>query len=131
LLASAKDSSQRIEWADARRRRSARVVLAACSMDVARAQRELHWLSARREWRALSAVRGSRVFLMDGARHFSTPGPRLAEGGRCSRRSSRIRSVRERRAARRDACRMRCQGTIDRRRPARLRCSALAAADDQ
>lgn len=52
------------------------VILAPCSMSVRRAERELRFLAERPEWRAL----GARAALMDGARHFSAPGPRLAEG---------------------------------------------------
>lgn len=56
------------------------IVLAACSMDVGRATRELDSLRSRPEWRALRAVAAERVFLMDGERHFSAPGPHLARG---------------------------------------------------
>jgi len=80
LLASAKDPSKRIEWSDVRAADPDVIVLAACSMSVARAEREVAALAANPIWPELRAVRASRVFLMDGERHFSTPGPGLAHG---------------------------------------------------
>ena len=80
LLASAKEPSRRIEWSDVRASDPDVIVLAACSMSVARAEREFATLAAHPAWAELRAVRESRVFLMDGERHFSTPGPGLARG---------------------------------------------------
>ena len=45
------------------------------------AGREVSALLAHDEWRQLPAVEKQRVFLMDGERHFSTPGPGVARGG--------------------------------------------------
>ena len=36
-------------------------------------------LTARPEWRRLSAVREGRVFVTDGNQYFNRPGPRLVE----------------------------------------------------
>lgn len=80
LVASAKEPSKRIEWKDVVAADPDVIVLAACSMSVARAEREVAALAAHPAWASLRAVRGSRVFLMDGERHFSTPGPGLARG---------------------------------------------------
>jgi len=80
LAASAKDPSKRIEWSAVRAAEPDVIVLAACSMSVARAEREVAALAANPVWSELRAVRASRVFLMDGERHFSTPGPGLARG---------------------------------------------------
>jgi iron complex transport system substrate-binding protein len=80
VLAGAKDSSRRVEWSELAAADPDVIVLAACSMDVERASRELGALRSRDEWRGLGAVKSSRVFLLDGERHTSTPGPRLAEG---------------------------------------------------
>jgi len=80
LLASAQDPSKRIEWSDVRAADPDVIVLAACSMSVARAEREVAALAANPTWSELRAVRAARVFLMDGERHFSTPGPGLARG---------------------------------------------------
>lgn len=79
VLASPSDSSRCIEWSELAASKPDVIVLAACSMSVERAARELHFLTERADWRALPAVAAARVFLLDGE-HFSTPGPRLAEG---------------------------------------------------
>lgn len=76
----ARDSSRRIEWSDLVASDPDVIVLAACSMSVERAGRELHFLTERAEWRELEAVAAGRVFLLDGERFVSTPGPGLAEG---------------------------------------------------
>ena len=80
LLAGVKDPSRRIAWKDLATADPDVIVLAACSMSVARTERELGALLARDEWTALRAVRNANVFVMNGERHFSTPGPGLAEG---------------------------------------------------
>jgi iron complex transport system substrate-binding protein len=80
LLAGAKDPSRRVEWKDVVAADPDVIVLAACSMSVARAQRELGALASQAAWKELRAVRAGSVFVMDGERHFSTPGPGLATG---------------------------------------------------
>lgn len=73
--------SRRIDWAELVAADPDVVVLAACSMSIPRAERELPALLQNTEWRTLRAVREGRVFLMDGEHHFSTPGPGVASGG--------------------------------------------------
>jgi iron complex transport system substrate-binding protein len=80
VLAGPKDPSRRASWEELAAADPDAIVLAACSMSVERAMRELAALEAHEGWRALRAVREASVFLMDGEAHFSTPGPRLAEG---------------------------------------------------
>ncbi|MBM3990909.1 MAG: hypothetical protein FJ298_07860 [Planctomycetes bacterium] len=80
LVAGAADPSKRVEWSAVRAADPDVIVLAACSMSVARAEREIAAFAANPLWAELRAVRASRVFLMDGERHFSTPGPDLARG---------------------------------------------------
>ncbi|MBK7874759.1 MAG: ABC transporter substrate-binding protein [Planctomycetes bacterium] len=80
VLARADEASKRVEWADLVAADPDVIVLAACSMSVARAERELGALVARPEWNGLRAVRAGRVVLMDGERWFSTPGPDVARG---------------------------------------------------
>lgn len=80
LLASPKDPSRRIEWNDLAKADPDVLVLAACSMDIPRARRELAALTNHPVWANLRAVKSRRVFLLDGERHFSTPGPGLAHG---------------------------------------------------
>jgi iron complex transport system substrate-binding protein len=55
------------------------IVVMPCGWDPARAEPEMHWLTARPEWAELRAVRASRVHLVDGNQYFNRPGPRLVE----------------------------------------------------
>ncbi len=80
VLVGPEDSSRRADWDELARADPDAIVLAACSMSVARAERELHYLTENPAWQSLRAVRSGHVYLMDGQAHFSTPGPRLAEG---------------------------------------------------
>lgn len=80
VLARADETSKRITWEELVAADPDVVVLAACSMSIARTERELGALFDRPEWAGLRAVRAERVFLIDGERHASTPGPGLAEG---------------------------------------------------
>jgi iron complex transport system substrate-binding protein len=80
LLAGPKDPSRRVEWAELAAADPDVIVLAACSMDIPRARRELGALTNHPAWTGLRAVKSRRVFLLDGERHFSTPGPGLAQG---------------------------------------------------
>ncbi len=80
LLVGAKESSRRVEWSEFVSADPDVIVLAACSMSIERTERELPALHARAEWAALRAVKSARVLVMDGEKHFSTPGPGLADG---------------------------------------------------
>jgi len=73
--------SRRLSWAELVAADPDVIVLAACSMSIARAERELPALLRDPAWPTLRAVQAGRVFLMDGERHFSTPGPGVARGG--------------------------------------------------
>ncbi len=55
------------------------IVILPCGFDLARTRAELSPLLERPGWPELRAVRGRRVFLADGNRHFNRPGPRIAE----------------------------------------------------
>ncbi|MBL9078426.1 MAG: ABC transporter substrate-binding protein [Planctomycetes bacterium] len=72
--------SRRLDWAELTAAAPDVVVLAGCSMSIERAERELPALVGSDAWRQLPAVQKQRVFLMDGERHFSTPGPGVAAG---------------------------------------------------
>ncbi len=85
LLVGAKESSKRVEWSELVAADPDVIVLAACSMSVERTQRELPALHARSEWAALRAVKAGHVLVMDGEKHFSTPGPGLADGAEALR----------------------------------------------
>ena len=55
------------------------VVVAACGFGLERTRSEMHPLTDRPEWRALTAVTEGQVFLTDGHHFFNRPGPRLVE----------------------------------------------------
>jgi iron complex transport system substrate-binding protein len=80
LLVTAAEPSRRVDWSDLERADPDFIVLAACSMDIERATRELPALVGHAGWRSLRAVRENRVYLLDGEHHFSSPGPGLARG---------------------------------------------------
>ena len=80
VLVGKAEPSRRVSWAELAAAAPDVVVLAGCSMSIERAGREVSALLAHDEWRQLPAVEKQRVFLMDGERHFSTPGPGVAAG---------------------------------------------------
>jgi len=55
------------------------ILVMPCGFDLDRATREMYWLTDRREWHGLRAVRNRRVFVADGNQYFNRPGPRLVE----------------------------------------------------
>jgi len=55
------------------------LLLLPCGFDIARTRQELPALARKPEWAGLKAVRGGRVFLLDGNQFFNRPGPRLVE----------------------------------------------------
>lgn len=55
------------------------IIIAPCGFDLARTEEDHRALREQPWWRALPAVRGGRVALVDGAQMFSRPGPRLVD----------------------------------------------------
>ena len=55
------------------------LIIAPCGFDLARTEQEVHWMTDRKGWSDLRAVRESRVYLGDGNRYFNRPGPRVVE----------------------------------------------------
>ncbi|OYW20210.1 MAG: hypothetical protein B7Z55_07630 [Planctomycetales bacterium 12-60-4] len=55
------------------------IAILPCGFDIPRSESEMHWLTSRPEWSALSAVRNGRVYVTDGNQYFNRPGPRLVE----------------------------------------------------
>jgi iron complex transport system substrate-binding protein len=55
------------------------IVILPCGFDIARSLKELHLLTERPGWAALSAVRAGRVYVADGNQYFNRPGPRVVE----------------------------------------------------
>ncbi|MCR4317173.1 MAG: hypothetical protein NUW37_12605 [Planctomycetes bacterium] len=74
------ESSREATWEELRAAEVDAIVLAPCSMDVSRTERELPLLEKQRGWRELPAVKAGRVALLAGDAYFSAPGPRLADG---------------------------------------------------
>ena len=68
-----------IEWEELREADPDVIVIAPCGFDIERIRQELHLLTERPGWAALTAVRTGRVFIADGNQYFNRPGPRLAE----------------------------------------------------
>ncbi|MCM0606480.1 MAG: cobalamin-binding protein [Xanthomonadaceae bacterium] len=50
-----------------------------CGWGIERARSEMHYLTSRKEWSTLRAVRSGRVYLCDGNQYFNRPGPRVVE----------------------------------------------------
>ncbi|HEX4750384.1 MAG TPA: cobalamin-binding protein [Bryobacteraceae bacterium] len=55
------------------------IVVLPCGFDLARTLSEMYWLTNRKEWSQLRAVKGGNVFLCDGNQFMNRPGPRLME----------------------------------------------------
>lgn len=55
------------------------IIIAPCGFDLARTREDAALLNAREDWRALRAVRESRVSLIDGNQYVNRPGPRVVE----------------------------------------------------
>jgi iron complex transport system substrate-binding protein len=66
-------------WEDLKAADADLLLIAPCGFDLARTQQEMHWLTSRRDWNELRAVREGRVYLADGNQYFNRPGPRVAE----------------------------------------------------
>jgi len=50
-----------------------------CGFGFAEIERDLHFVTARPEWKRLRAVRSGDVFVIDGNQYLNRPGPRLVE----------------------------------------------------
>jgi iron complex transport system substrate-binding protein len=55
------------------------IVVLPCGFDLQRTRSEMHWLTGRAGFPALTAVRSGNVFLCDGNQFMNRPGPRLVE----------------------------------------------------
>lgn len=66
-------------WKDLRERDPDVILVIPCGFDLERTRKEMGPLTRRRGWKALKAVKTSRVYLADGNAYFNRPGPRLAE----------------------------------------------------
>jgi iron complex transport system substrate-binding protein len=68
-----------LTWEDLCRRDPGVIVALPCGWDIDRTRPEMLVLTGKAEWPGLRAVRGGRVYLMDGNQFFNRPGPRLVE----------------------------------------------------
>jgi iron complex transport system substrate-binding protein len=66
-------------WDDLKASDADVLLIAPCGFDMIRTEHEMHWLTARPDWRDLRAVREDRVYLADGNQYFNRPGPRVVE----------------------------------------------------
>ena len=55
------------------------LIIAPCGFDLEHTEKEMHWMTSRRGWNDLRAVRAGRVYLADGNQYFNRPGPRVVE----------------------------------------------------
>lgn len=55
------------------------IVALPCGFDLERTRSEMHWLTERKEWPQLKAVRENHVYVCDGNQYMNRPGPRLVE----------------------------------------------------
>lgn len=80
VLVQRSEPSRRVTWDQLVAADPDVIVLAACSMSLSRTERELPALTAAPAWQTLRAVTAGQVFVLDGERQFSTPGPGVARG---------------------------------------------------
>ena len=73
------EPSRRVAWEDVVAWQPEVMVLACCGFDEARGRRELDSLRRRPEFERLPCARDGRIYVMDGVRLFSRPGPSLVE----------------------------------------------------
>lgn len=80
ILGRPRERSRELAFEELRRADPDVLVLMPCGFGVDRAATEAEILMARDEWTSLRAARQRRVYVVDGAAHFSRPGPRLVDG---------------------------------------------------
>jgi iron complex transport system substrate-binding protein len=73
------EPSRRVAWEDLLAWQPEVMVLACCGFDEARGRRELDLLRRRPGFERLPCARDGRIYVMDGVRLFSRPGPSLVE----------------------------------------------------
>ena len=68
-----------MEWKDLAAADPDVIVFMPCGYDLKRTREEMHWLTARPDWKDLRAVRQAQVFLADGNQYLNRPGPRVVD----------------------------------------------------
>jgi iron complex transport system substrate-binding protein len=79
LLGRCGEPSRRVEWDDVRAADPDVLLIAPCGFDLPRTLQEIPWLHSQPGWSDLKAVRGGRVYAVDGSAYFNRPGPRLVD----------------------------------------------------
>ena len=77
VLGTAGTPTEPVEWAAVREADPDVLALMPCGFSVDETRRDLHYLTERPGWGALSAVQNRRAALLDGNAYFNRPGPRL------------------------------------------------------
>ena len=80
VLGQAGVPSRYVEWEQVQVAAPEVLILMPCGFPIERTRRELPELAARPGWSVLPAVRGGRVYLVDGPSYFNRAGPRLIDG---------------------------------------------------
>ena len=79
LLAQPGEHSTWLDWRQIVEADPDVIVVMPCGFDLARTRSECSFLFRQPGWGDLRAVRGGRVFVVDGHQYFKRPGPRLVE----------------------------------------------------
>ena len=77
VMAEAGTPTRRVEWAALREADPDVIVCMPCGFTIEETRRDLHYLTERDGWGALSAVQEGRVALLDGNAYYNRPGRRL------------------------------------------------------
>ncbi len=77
LLGAAGEPTTPAEWDELQEADPDALALMPCGFTIDETRRDLHYLTDRPGWDALSAVEDQRVALLDGNAYFNRPGPRL------------------------------------------------------
>ncbi len=77
VLGTAGEPTRRVEWADIREADPDVIACMPCGFTIEETQRDLHYLTERDGWDALTAVEEDRVALLDGNAYYNRPGARI------------------------------------------------------
>jgi iron complex transport system substrate-binding protein len=77
VLGTAGEPTRRVEWDTLREADPDVLVCMPCGYTIDETRRDLHYLTERDGWDALSAVQSGRVAVLDGNAYYNRPGARL------------------------------------------------------
>ena len=75
------EHSNWLEWSAIAQADPDIIVVMPCGYDLAQTRQATEEMAQRKEWKAMTAVKAGRVYLVDGNQYFNRPGPRLVESG--------------------------------------------------